>query len=293
MIRYSIKDLERISGVKAHTIRIWEKRYHIISPQRTDTNIRYYSDNDLKRLLNISILNRCGYKISHIAKFSEAELSSMVKEIIQTQADNKSEIENMLVAMLELDDVKFTKAMNRSIAQYGFEESFLQTVYPFFQRVGMLWQIDSIDPSHEHFVSALVKQKLMVAIDSIIAQPNQNSKKFVLYLRDKELHDLGLLFYSYIIRKRGHKVAYLGQHLPIKDLGAFVQIYQPDYLMTSFMNAFSNEEMANYIDKLSTNFPNQKIFITGHQAAEYDGELPLNIEYVDTYNDFRKILEAI
>ena len=291
--RYSIKDLERISGVKAHTIRIWEKRYHIVSPQRTDTNIRYYSDSDLKRVLNISILNRCGLKISYIAKLSENEISGQVKDIIQSKLDTESEIENMLVAMLDLDEQKFTKAMNRTIVNYGFENAFLQTVYPFFQRVGVLWQINSIDPSHEHFVSALVKQKLMVAIDSIIPDERENPRKFVLFLRDKELHDLGLLFYSYIIRKRGHRVAYLGQHLPLKDLAAFCEIYKPDYLMTAFMNAFSNDEMESYINKLSLSFEEQTIFITGYQANEYGGELPSNVQYVNSYFDFRTLLDEI
>ncbi len=218
MAHYSIKDLEKLSGIKAHTLRIWEKRYQIVKPSRTDTNIRYYCDDDLKRILNISILNRHGLKISRIAGMTDAQLSEQVMHLAQATGDHESQIEQLTIAMIEMDEERFEKTLSKSIMTVGFEETVLTIIYPFFDKVGMLWQTGSINPAQEHFVSNLIRQKLLVAIDSQNYPHNPESRRFLLFLPEGELHELGLLFFHYILKKHGHQVIYLGQSVPFADL---------------------------------------------------------------------------
>ena len=166
MAYYSIRDLERLSGIKAHTIRIWEKRYGLLNPTRTDTNIRHYSDDDLKRILNVSILNRHGIKISHIASMDEREMADKVLIISRDTSDYDSLIENLVIYMVDMDQEKFEKLLSRSIMQIGFEDSILKIIYPFLEKIGILWQTGAINPAQEHFISHLVRQKIIVGIDS-------------------------------------------------------------------------------------------------------------------------------
>jgi MerR family transcriptional regulator, light-induced transcriptional regulator len=218
MASYSIKDLEDLSGIKAHTIRIWEKRYGIVVPERTTTNIRLYSDDDLKKLLNISILNRNGLKISYLSKLTNNELKEKVIHISRETSDAGTQIENLIISMLELDEWKFDKILSDSIIRIGFEEAMVQVMHPFFEKIGLLWQTGSINPAQEHFVSNLMRQKLIVAIDGQAPARLENRPTFILFLHENELHELGLLFYSYLLKKKGVNVIYLGQAVPFDDL---------------------------------------------------------------------------
>jgi len=185
---YSIKDLEQITGVKAHTLRIWEKRYQVVSPCRTPTNIRFYTDEDLKKLLNISILNRHGFKISSIANLPNNELSQKIISINNKSFDSDSKIENLIVAMIDMDEVKFEKDLTNMIINLGFEETFNQVLIPFFEKVGLLWQIGTINPGQEHFMINLIRQKMIVAIDGVVtSEKPANKKTFILYLRPQAL----------------------------------------------------------------------------------------------------------
>ena len=179
MASYSIKELENLSGIKAHTIRIWEKRYGVIKPARTDTNIRLYCDADLKRLLNIAILNRVGMRISDISKLTDMEMSDKVMNVSSDSGSAESNIENLIIAMVEMDEFKFDKILSRYIMHEGFENAVVRIIFPFFEKIGLLWQTGSINPAHEHFVSNLFRQKLMVAIDNIMVTDSHNAKKFI------------------------------------------------------------------------------------------------------------------
>lgn len=286
MAQYSIKDLERISGVKAHTVRIWEKRYGIVEPKRTDSNIRYYCDSDVKKLMNISILLRHGYKISKIAFLDPADLSKKVLEVSMISNGQDSQVENLVVAMIEMDEPKFEKILNMTIIKEGFENTVFKVLYPFFERIGVLWQAGSITPAHEHFISNLVKQKIYVAIDSISAPSGSEMKKFLLFLPEWELHDLGLLVYDYLIKSRGFKVIYLGQNVPEDDIYSVTEFLQPDYFLVSFANAVEKNKLEAYILRLSKRFPEKKIFITGHQTSCLSCEFPSTITIVNSALQF-------
>lgn len=286
MAQYSIKDLERISGVKAHTIRIWEKRYGIVEPKRTDSNIRFYCDSDVKKLMNISILLHHGYRISRLAILEPLELSKKVLEVSMISNGYDSQVENLVVAMIEMDEAKFEKILNMTIIKEGFENTVFKVLYQFFERIGVLWQAGSINPAHEHFISNLVKQKIYVAIDSITVPSGNDKKKFLLFLPEWELHDLGLLVYDYLIKSRGFKVIYLGQNVPEDDVYSVTEFLQPDYFLVSFANSVEKDKLEAYIQRLATRYPEKKIFITGYQTANLTSEIPSGISIVHSALQF-------
>ncbi|TVR73961.1 MAG: MerR family transcriptional regulator [Marinilabiliales bacterium] len=293
MASYSIKDLEELSGIKAHTIRIWEKRYGIVVPARTDTNIRLYSDNDLKKLLNISILNRYGLKISHLARMDEEELKDKVIHISRESTDTGLQIENLIISMLELDEWKFDKILNDTIIKLGFEDTLVRLMHPFFEKIGLLWQTGSINPAQEHFVSNLLRQKLIVAIDGQAPVQRDNPVNFILFLHESEFHELGLLFYSYLLKKNGIKVIYLGQAVPFDDLEKITKIQKAEYFLTSFTTGITEGNLVKYLQNLSSSFPNHRILYTGLQTAKINGSLPQNLVKIESVTHFRQYIGSI
>ena len=293
MSRYSIRELEKLSGIKAHTIRIWEKRYNIIQPKRTDTNIRYYSNSDLKKLLNITILNRQGWKISEIAKLDKDEITEKVMNFTYNSQDTESQIEKLIIAMVDLDETKFDQIISNAIMHDGFEQTIIKLIFPLFKKIGLLWQTGSINPAQEHFVSNLFRQKLMVAIDNLMIPDKKNAKSFILFLPEDEFHELGLLFYNYLIKKSGNSVIYLGSSVPFSDLLTTGKVIQPDYLFTSITTTFSAKELKKYITDLANFFTRQTIFITGIKIHEIEIDLPANVETISSPLEFSERLKLL
>lgn len=293
MAHYSIKDFEKLSGIKAHTLRIWEKRYNLLEPKRTSTNIRYYDDEDLKRILNVALLNRNGLKISRIAELDEEEMSDHISLLSTKHPDIENQIDNLVISMIELDETKFGKVINKSTSQRGFENSVLHLFYPFFEKIGILWQTGVINPAQEHFVSNLIRQKLIVAIDKLADHEKDQSPRFIMYLPEGELHEIGLLFYYYLAKKRGFRVVYLGQSVPFKDVSAVANIKACDYILTSFSSTFSGIDINDYLEHLSHSFPSQKIFFSTFDYEKLSKQLPENISRVKNANHFSEILEKI
>lgn len=269
---FSIKDIEAITGIKCHTLRIWEQRYGIIVPKRSETNIRYYDDRDLKTLLNISVLNENGYKISEIAKMQPEDMAEKVLHLSQQSTAFKIHIRSFISAMMSFDETGFHKLLNTYILQYGLEASFLNIVFPFLQEVGVLWQVGTILPSHEHFVSNIIKQKLYVAIDGQVGKMNANRRKFLLFLPESEKHSLGLLFANYLIRARGHEVLYLGQEVPLADLRDAFSKENPDYILTMMTAAQPDIDKQAFVEFLTSNWPESHIILTGAQFVKSNFE---------------------
>jgi MerR family transcriptional regulator, light-induced transcriptional regulator len=286
MALYSIKDLERISGVKAHTIRIWEKRFGIVAPQRTESNIRFYCDTEVKKLMNISILLNHGYKISKLAGLDAGELSKKVLEVSMLTNGHDSQVENLVVAMIEMDEAKFEKLLNQSIMKEGFENTVFKVLYPFFERIGVLWQAGSINPAHEHFISNLVKQKIYVAIDSIPVPTGNDVKTFLLFLPEWDLHELGLLVYDYLLKSRGYKVIYLGASVPEDDIYTVADFIKPDYLLTAFINAVDQVRLESYISRLAERFGDKTIFVTGQQVQNLTRVKSPNVSFIHSAFQF-------
>ncbi len=290
MSRYSIKDLEQITGVKAHTIRVWERRYGIVQPERTDTNIRFYSDDDLKRLLNISMLNTSGIKISRLAKMENIDLENSILELERANSVEDISIDKLILATINFDESLFESILNRCILEKGMEETTIQILFPFFQRIGILWQIGTISPAQEHFISNLIRQKLFTAIDSISGARQENAKKIIFFLKEDELHEISILFYNYIAKKNGLKTLYLGQDLPFRDLQKVVNDYSPDGLFTSFISPLTQIELNNYLKSLAGNFNEIDVLITGLQLKQEGLTIPKNIKTVSSISDFKTYL---
>lgn len=288
MNSYSIKDLENLSGIKAHTLRVWEQRYSLLNPKRTDTNIRYYSDEDLKLILNVALLNSKGVKISTIAAMSRRDLSNEIIKMTEESVDHDDQIEALTICMVEMDEERFEKILSTNIIKFGFENTILKVIYPFLSRIGVLWQTGAINPAQEHFISNLIRQKLIVAIDGQIK--STNGKKFLLFLPAGELHEISLLFSSFLIQKHGHKVIYLGQSTPAQDLISVYKLHQPDFLLTVITTSLVGEKAGEYIQMLSKNFPDSKIIISGLQAIENQEDFPSNVKLLVNSNEIKHIL---
>jgi MerR family transcriptional regulator, light-induced transcriptional regulator len=289
MSNYSIKDLEQLSGIKAHTLRIWEQRYNIINPKRTDTNIRTYNDQDLKLVLNIALLKDHEYKISEIAKMNLDELNREVMSISDKQLNYPDQIHALTLSMIDLDEDRFEKIMSTNILQSGFENTMINIIYPFLSRIGTLWVTGSIGPAQEHFITNLIRQKLIVAIDGQVIKLDNNSKKFVLFLPEGELHEIGLLFANYILRARNNKVIYLGQSLPFNEVVFVGELHKPDYIFCAITSTPGQEDVQPFVTKLCKQFPNSKVLLTGYQVIGQDLVLPPNGEIVSNVRQLMQI----
>ena len=293
MARYSIRDLENLSGIKAHTIRIWEKRYKFIIPHRTDTNIRYYSDEDLKKLLNIAILNNYGYKISKVAFFSDELLHKRVMEVFNEKSTTSAHVDNLILAMIDLDEVNFEKLFSGLILRLGIEKTITEVIYPFLEKTGILWQTGTINPAQEHFVSNLIRQKIIVAIDSQINKVDEKGKQFTLFLPEGELHEISLLFYTYLLKEKGHKVSYFGQSVPLESLKLAEELINTDYFLTTFTTSMNKTGCGEYLSELLVTFPSKTFLVSGQQVKDMDLSAYPRVKKFISIDDFNEILSAL
>jgi MerR family transcriptional regulator, light-induced transcriptional regulator len=289
MSNYSIKDLEQLSGIKAHTLRIWEQRYNIITPKRTDTNIRTYDDQDLKLVLNISLLKDHGYKISDISRLSVEEMYREVIKISDRQLNYPDQIHALTISMIDLDEDRFEKIISTNILQFGFENTMIHIIYPFLSRIGTLWVTGSIGPAQEHFITNLIRQKIIVAIDGQVSKQRSDGKKYMLFLPEGELHEISLLFANYIIRARYNKVIYLGQSLPFNELVFAYNVHKPDYVFTAITSVPSNSDVQPFVNKLMKTFPESHILLTGYQVVGQDIETGANGTVINNIEDLIRL----
>lgn len=290
--QYAIKDLERLSGIKAHTLRIWEQRYGILKPERTDTNIRYYTAEDLKKILNISLLNNNGVKISKIAKLKQAEVLEQAQSILNRYNKTSDQVDNLVLCMMEMNEIKFEKTISNCILHFGFEATVEQVIFPFLRQIGNMWQLGIINAAQEHFISNLIRQKLIVGIDNLFPGPLTNPKTFVLFLPNKELHELGLLYCHFLIKAKGHHCTYLGQSVPFNDLLSVSDIIKPDVMVTSFTNLPEDIDVQDYINKLSMAFHDKTVLVSGRVFFDGNTDLqfPKNIILFESHEQFKNML---
>lgn len=292
MGKYTIKELEQLSGIKAHTIRIWEKRHNIIIPERTPTNIRFYSDDDLKKIINVSLLNSHGFKISRIAKLTGDEINRTIRDLSDAVFQPDIHVDQLVVAMIDMDEGQFEKIISSLINKIGFEKTITDVVYVFMEKIGVLWQTGSITPAHEHFISNLIRQKLISAIASL-PLASKKSKKVMLFLPEGEMHEIGLLFFHYLARSKGFKTFYLGQSLPHEDLKIVYRIHKPDILITSLISSPSPKGLEKYLEILSNDFPLATIFISGLRLRNTAFRNPKNIKPFYKATELPALLDSI
>ncbi|MCF8323617.1 MAG: MerR family transcriptional regulator [Leadbetterella sp.] len=284
MSQYSIRDLEQLSGIKAHTLRIWEQRYKMLVPQRSDTNIRTYSDQELKLLLNISTLKDHGYKISEIAKLKESEIKEEVFSLSDKVMQYSDQIQALTIAMIDIDEQSFETIINKNIETNGIEKTMVNVIYPFLTKIGILWLSGSIGPSQEHFITNLIRQKIVVEIDKLPTNYDPNAEKVVVYTPEGEYHEIGILFAYFIFKNMGKKVIYLGQSLPFEELKFIIEKEKPNFVFSAFTSFSTSQDVQNYITKMGTTFHDQTIYLTGMQVVSQKLELTENITIIHTVN---------
>jgi len=287
MDRYTLNDLEKLTGIMSGTIRIWERRFRIIKPHRTETNRRWYDDDDLKRILNISVLYRSGIKISRIATLSDAEIEERVASITGKEANPEINIDSLIIAMTSFNEKGVNEVLLRSIISIGFEKTFTDLVFPFLKRVGILWHTGSVNVGAEHFVSNLFRLRIISATDALPPASNPQRQRAVMFLPENELHEIGLLFFSYIIRSMGHEVLYLGQSTPLHAILDVIEKWQPDTLVTGALSALPFTSPEEYITQLGIIFPEQRILVSGSLAGAVENSGYPNVFAVTTIDDLK------
>ena len=249
---FSIRDLENISGIKAHTIRIWEKRYNLLSPERSKTNIRYYSHQNLQKLLNIVLLNNNNYKISKISEMNDELINITARDLALNTTINYDAINSLKLSMFKFDKVSFNTTYNKLLDKKNFREIFNEVFIPFLEHLGLLWQTETILPVHEHFISNLITQKIQINTDELKYTKISSDNVFILFLPANEIHELGLLYLNYELVLRGHRTIYLGQNLPLNNLNIFFDIHDKITFVASMTVRPYDDDIVEYFDTLDS-----------------------------------------
>ncbi len=281
-----------MTGIKSHTIRIWEKRYGILQPGRSDTNIRFYTNEDLKKLLNVSFLNQHGLKISRIAEMSEEDIRLKVQALNLAQLTDATLIESLIVAMIELNEHRFRDILDTAALRYGFGQVVVQVVFPFFQRIGIMWQTGVINPAQEHFVSNIVRNMIIGATEAIDYRPDPGLKKVVLLLPESELHEIGLLFYNYVLRIHNYPTLYLGQIVPLDSIERIVEITGPDAMVCSVTNALNAVDIDTLIRRIAETCKGP-VFVCGSALSACEVPMPANVSRFSKYEELLQLLAAL
>lgn len=276
MNAFTIKDLENLSGIKAHTIRIWEQRYNFLKPQRTETNIRYYSNDELKTLLNIALLNKYGFKISHIDRMPPGEIEEKILALGDPRAIQERIITGMVKEMVDMNFEAFEVILDRYISSKGIERTVTQIIFPFLEKIGILWQTGHIHPGQEHLVSNIIRQKLIVAIETTVSRV-QIDKTILLFLPEGEHHELGLLFMYYLIRSRGARAIYLGANVPLKDVEYVVNMKKPDLIFVHMTATAPGFNFDKFLQGIGQRFGHVPAHISGFMTQLYKKPVPPNV----------------
>jgi DNA-binding transcriptional MerR regulator len=293
MNKFTIKDLENLSGIKAHTIRIWEQRYSFLKPQRTATNIRYYSNQELKMLLNISLLNKYGFKISHINRMSNEELREKTLTLSGAQAQQERIINELIQHMVDMELEAFEKILDQHIVARGIEKTITYIIFPFMERIGLLWMTDHINPAQEHLMTNIIRQKLIVGIENVVT-PLSLKTTMLLFLPENEHHEVGLLFLHFLLKSRGVKVIYLGSNVPVKDLEYVVELKKPDYVYTHLTTVMKEFNFDKFLNNLKIRLPQQQILISGLLAQTFEKKtIPANIRFLKSLSEVNELLSTL
>ncbi len=284
MDSFTIKDLENISGIKAHTIRIWEQRYNFLKPGRTDTNIRYYSNDELKIILNIALLNKYGFKISHIDKMTEEEVRGKILSLTQLEAQQERVVNDLVQCMIDLDIERLEHILDNYIHTRGIEKTIIQVIFPYMEKIGILWVTNHINPAQEHLVSNIIRQKLIVGIEGVSSSFKTN-KSVLLFLPEGEYHELGMLFMYYLLKSRGISTIYLGANVPLNDVEYVVKLKKPDYLYSHLTSVGHNFNFDKFIAAITKRFAGTPIVISGLLTQSFERKIPQHINFKKSFSE--------
>jgi methanogenic corrinoid protein MtbC1 len=289
MNAFTIKDIENLSGVKAHTIRIWEQRYNFLKPRRSDTNIRYYSNQELKTILNIALLNKYGFKISHINKMEYSEINQKLISLSHHYAQQEWIINQLISFMVDLDLDLFEELLEEQIEAKGIEKIINEIIFPFLEKIGILWLTNNINAAQEHLVTNIIRQKLLVGIENTVSQI-KSEKVALLFLPEGEFHELGLLYVYYLLKNQGVKVLYLGADVPLPDVHFIVKAKKPDYLYTHLTSLAPNFNIERFLNNLHSKIHDVPVLISGPFTASYQKNVPANIELKKSLSEVKEYI---
>ena len=276
MDAFTIKDLENLSGIKAHTIRIWEQRYNFLNPSRTDTNIRFYSNEELITLVNIALLNKYGYKISHIDKMKPIEMKERILSLTQSEAQLERIVNELIECMVDLRIEDFESVLDFQISTKGIEKTITQIIFPFLERIGILWVTSRVNPAQEHLVTNIIRQKLIVGIEKTVPALQVTSTA-LLFLPEGEHHELGILFMYYLLKSRGVKVLYLGANVPMRDVVYVADLKGPSFVYTHLTSVASNFNFEKFLGKVGATVSNYSVVVSGLLTQNYKKTIPSNV----------------
>ena len=289
MNAFTIKDVENLSGIQAHTLRIWEQRYGFLKPQRSTTNIRYYTNEELKTILNVALLNRFGYRISRISKMSQHEIADKILNLLPGEAQHHHIINQMLEQMIDMELDKFDNLLSGIIQQFGVKQAFINVAFPFLERIGMLWSTGRVNAAQEHFVSNIIRQKLLAETENLPV-PLNSSNRVLLFLPEGELHELGILFVQYLVKQQKQQNWYLGANVPIEDVQYVAEAKQPSYLYTHLTAVTQSFSLDKFVNQMHEILPTAQLIISGPVTAGYNKDVPANIHL---YNTKQQVLDFI
>jgi DNA-binding transcriptional MerR regulator len=292
MNSFTIKDLENLSGIKAHTLRIWEQRYNFLKPSRTFTNIRYYSNDELKTVLNIALLNKYGYKISHIDKMNSLEINDKILSLNQVQAQQERIINELVKNMVDMDMEAFETTLGNYILVRGIERTITQIIFGYMEKIGILWLTNHINPAQEHLVTNIIRQKLIVGIEGVSTSLRIN-KTLLLFLPEAEYHELGLLFMYYLLKSRGADVIYLGTNVPIKDVAYVVNLKKPDYLYSHITTPGQHFNFDKFLLNVSKELKTVPCIISGQLTQNYEKKIHPPILFKKTFSEVMEFISTL
>ena len=292
MNAFTIRDLENLSGIKAHTIRIWEQRYTFLKPHRTNTNIRYYSNDELKTVLNIALLNKYGFKISHIEKMQATEIRDKILSLGDARAIQERIVNDLVQEMVDMEFERFEKIIANYIIAKGIERTVIQIIFPFLEKIGILWLTGHVSPAQEHLVTNIIRQKLIVGIESTIS-PVRLDKTCLLFLPEGEHHELGLLFMYYLLKSRGARIIYLGANVPVKDVQYVIKSKKPDLVFVHLTATAANFNFDKFLQNIHLYFENTRTIISGQLTQQYKKNPPASVEFKKSLTEVMELLSSI
>lgn len=292
MNSFTIKDLENLSGIKAHTLRIWEQRYNFLKPERTFTNIRYYSNDELKTILNIALLNKYGYKVSHIDKMSNSEIREKILTLNQQEAQQERIVNELVQHMVDLNTKAFEETLSSYIVARGIERTITQIIFSYLEKIGILWLTNHINPAQEHLVTNIIRQKLIVGIEGI-STPLKVNKTILLFLPEAEYHEMGLLFMYYLLKSRGIEVIYLGCNVPLADVGYVVKVKKPDFLYCHVTRPGLNFNFDKFLANISKNLTDTPCIISGLLTQNYEKKIQPPVIFKRSFSEVMEFISTL
>lgn len=286
MSYYSIKQFSEITGITKFVLRTWENRYDFLKPERTESNIRVYTDEMLVRALNINLLLKNKYKISKICKLDDSQIAKEIENLEKNESGDLTVqyINEIIISCINFNGVKFNNIYNEGVKKFGLKKFYKDVLLITMQRIGILWLSNQVSPSQEHFLSEQIKQKISASINDVFYK-KQTGKNWLLFLPENEFHEIGLLFAKFILVKNGHNVIYLGSNVPYESLNDVVKKQKIDAVLFFAVTRSSKNNLSYTANYLSNIFKNSEYYVISNNLS-INKDLISNLKIIESVDGF-------